>query len=83
MELLAYLDPGSASALLAAVLAGIAGAGAAIRTYGKKLKDTLMFWKKTEPAADGPTATTAKTEASAATATTTPADSVDDKTSEQ
>ena len=49
MDLFAYLDPGSASALLAAVLAGIAGAGAAIRTYGRK----LMFWKKDEPAIDG------------------------------
>jgi hypothetical protein len=52
MELLAYLDPGSASALLAAVLAGIAGAGAAIRTYGSKLKDKLFFWKKSETTGD-------------------------------
>lgn len=74
MELLAYLDPGSASALLAAVLAGIAGAGAAIRTYGRK----LMFWKKDEPAADGPRATTANAEAAASTASTTPADQADD-----
>ncbi|MBK8293971.1 MAG: hypothetical protein IPK93_04015 [Solirubrobacterales bacterium] len=77
------MDPGSASALLAAVLAGIAGAGAAIRTYGKKMKDALMFWKKTEPAADGPTATSASSEAGAATATTTPADPADDKPAEQ
>ncbi len=85
MELLAYLDPGSASALLAAVLAGIAGAGAVIRTYGKKLKDTLMFWKKTEPATEGVPVTTAGSETGAATATsrTTPADKTDDKTSEQ
>ena len=79
MELLAYLDPGSASALLAAVLAGLASAGAVIRTYGRK----LMFWKKDDPATDGPTATTAKTEATAATATTTPADSADDKPAEK
>ncbi|MDQ2700878.1 MAG: hypothetical protein M3Y23_06070 [Actinomycetota bacterium] len=57
MDLFAYLDPGSASALLAAVLAGIAGAGAAIRTYGRK----LMFWKKDEPAAGGPSASPAST----------------------
>ncbi|MGK2932177.1 MAG: hypothetical protein ACSLFD_05335 [Solirubrobacterales bacterium] len=79
MELLAYLDPGSASALLAAVLAGIAGAGAAIRTYGRK----LMFWKKDEPITDGPSATTANTEATAGTATATPADTTDDKPSEK
>ncbi len=73
MELLAYLDPGSASALLAAVLAGIAGAGAAIRTYGSKLKDKLMFWKKSEPAAEGVNAT----------ATSGAGDSSDDKPAEQ
>lgn len=54
MELFAYLDPGSASALLAAVLAGVAGIGAALRTYGKNFMSKLMFWKKDEPAADGP-----------------------------
>ncbi|MGK2956653.1 MAG: hypothetical protein ACSLFI_13420 [Solirubrobacterales bacterium] len=83
MELLAYLDPGSASALLAAVLAGIAGAGAVIRTYGKKLKDTLMFWKKTEPATEGATATEAGSATAAASVSTTPADSTDDKPAEQ
>ena len=49
MRFFAYLDPGSASALLAAVLAGIAGIGAALRTYGKNFFDKLMFWKKSEP----------------------------------
>ena len=49
MRLFAYLDPGSASALLAAVLAGVAGIGAALRTYGKNFLNTLMFWKKSEP----------------------------------
>lgn len=72
MELFAYLDPGSASALLAAVLAGIAGAGAAIRTYGSKFKSKLMFWKKDEPAAATP-----------ATSAAVPADSSDDKPAEQ
>lgn len=59
MELFAYLDPGSASALLAAVLAGVAGIGAALRTYGKNFMSKLLFWKKNEPVADGP-ATEAK-----------------------
>ena len=53
MDLFAYLDPGSASALLAAVLAGIAGLGAAIRTYGTNFLKKLMFWKKDEPASGG------------------------------
>ena len=52
MDLFAYLDPGSASALLAAVLAGVAGLGAAIRTYGTNFLKKLMFWKKDEPAED-------------------------------
>lgn len=53
MDLFAYLDPGSASALLAAVLAGVAGIGAALRSYGKNFMDKLMFWKKSEPVTDG------------------------------
>lgn len=54
MDLFAYLDPGSASALLAAILAGVAGIGAAFRSYGKRIKSIVMFWKKDEPVADGP-----------------------------
>jgi hypothetical protein len=50
MDLLAYLDPGSASALLAAILAGVAGIGAALRTYGKNFFNKLMFWKKDDAA---------------------------------
>ena len=50
MELFAYLDPGSASALLAAILAGVAGVGAALRTYGKNFLNKLMFWKKDDGA---------------------------------
>jgi len=53
MELFAYLDPGSASALLAALLAGVAGLGAAIRTYGTNFLSKVMFWKKDEPADQG------------------------------
>lgn len=54
MDLFAYLDPGSASALLAAILAGVAGIGAAFRSYGKRFKSVIMFWKKDEPVANGP-----------------------------
>ena len=70
MEIFAYLDPGSVSAALAAVLAGIAGIGAALRTYGSNLKNKLMFWKKDEPAPE-------------AAATTATADTPEEKTSEQ
>ena len=49
----------------------------------KGFADRVMFWKKDDPATDGPTSTTAGTEATAATATTTPADSADDKPAEK
>lgn len=62
MEIFAYLDPGSASAVLAAILAGVAGIGAAFRTFGSELKSKLMFWKKDEPAPE-PAATTATSDA--------------------
>jgi hypothetical protein len=62
MHIFAYLDPGSVSAALAAVLAGVAGIGAAIRTFGSNLKSKLMFWKKDEPAPEAAaTATSAAT----------------------
>lgn len=64
MEILAYLDPGSVSALLAAVLAGIAGIGAAIRTFGHDLKSKLMFWKKDEPAPEAAATAAAATDTS-------------------
>jgi len=70
MEILAYLDPGSVSAALAAVLAGIAGIGAAFRTFGSNLKNKLMFWKKDEPASE-------------AAATTAAAETPEDKPNEQ
>jgi hypothetical protein len=72
MEIFAYLDPGSASALLAAVLAGIAGIGAALRTFGQNFLNKLMFWKKDEPAPE-----------TAPAADATPAETTEDKTSEQ
>ena len=70
MEIFAYLDPGSVSAALAAVLAGIAGIGAALRTYGSNFKNKLMFWKKDEPAPE-------------TAATTAAADAPEDKSTEQ
>lgn len=79
MELFAYLDPGSASALLAAVLAGIAGAGAAIRTYGRK----LMFWKKDEPAVDGPAGNASSTTDGPSATSGTAAGAADDSTTEK
>lgn len=44
----AYLDPGSASVILQAILGGIAAAGATIALYWKKFKDFFLriFIKK-------------------------------------
>ena len=75
MRLIAYLDPGSASAAMAAILAAIAGAGAWFRTYGKKAKDKVFFWKKSEPELDAAATTPSTTDAPDAPAP----DSGDDK----
>jgi hypothetical protein len=71
MHIFAYLDPGSVSAALAAVLAGIAGIGAAFRTFGSNLKKKIFFWKKDEETPE------------AAVATAAPAETSDDKPAEQ
>ena len=80
MRLIAYLDPGSASAAMAAILAAIAGAGAGVRTYGKKAKDKVFFWKKKEPELDAPAATPSVSAPSTPDTPAAPApDSGDDK----
>ena len=59
---LAYLDPGSGSMILQALLGGAAGLFVAIKMFGVRIKETLFFWRKNEdeaPAAadKAPTAT--------------------------
>ena len=57
---LAYLDPGSGSMILQALLGGAAGLFVAIKMFGVRIKETLFFWRKNEdeaPAAEkAPTA---------------------------
>lgn len=48
MRLFAYLDPGSASALLAGIIAGFAALMTAMRTFGRSAMSKLMFWRKDE-----------------------------------
>lgn len=48
MEVLAYLDPGSGSMILQAILGGAAGLFVAIKMFGVRLKQTLFFWRKDE-----------------------------------
>ena len=67
MSVFAYLDPGSASVALQALLGGAAAVLVSIKMFGKRVFRTLMFWKRDEkpeeskPAAAG-TATQRETE---------------------
>jgi hypothetical protein len=46
MRVLAYLDPGSGSAILQMLLAGAAGVVVSVKMFGKRIFRTLMFWKR-------------------------------------
>jgi hypothetical protein len=48
MSLLAYLDPGSGSVMLQALLGGVAAALVSIKMFGKRIFRTLMFWRRDE-----------------------------------
>jgi hypothetical protein len=61
MRLFAYLDPGSGSVMLQALLGGVATVLVSIKMFGKRVFRTLMFWKRdddedSEPAASTTTA---------------------------
>ena len=49
----AYLDPGSGSAILSAIIGAFVAAGIAIKSYWYKLKKLFNFKRKKEEA-DGP-----------------------------
>ena len=46
MRVLAYLDPGSGSMVLQALLGGTAAVLVSIKMFGKKVFRTLFFWRK-------------------------------------
>jgi hypothetical protein len=46
MRVFAYLDPGSGSMLLQALLGGTAAVMVSIKMFGKRVFRTLMFWKR-------------------------------------
>jgi len=46
MRVFAYLDPGSGSVLLQALLGGFAAVMVSIKMFGKRVFRTLMFWKR-------------------------------------
>ena len=46
MRVFAYLDPGSGSVLLQALLGGVAAVLVSVKMFGKRVFRTLMFWKR-------------------------------------
>jgi hypothetical protein len=67
MRVFAYLDPGSGSVMLQALLGGVATVLVSIKMFGKRVFRTLTFWKRhddeeTEPAAKASTTAQRETE---------------------
>ena len=56
-SVLAYLDPGSGSMILQAMLGGVAGLFVAIKMFGVRIKETLFFWRKNDDKAPARKAT--------------------------
>jgi hypothetical protein len=44
--LVAYLDPGSGSMILQAILGGVAGFLVALKMFGRRVFSFLTFWKR-------------------------------------
>jgi hypothetical protein len=57
MRVFAYLDPGSGSMILQALLGGFAAVMVSIKMFGKRVFRTLTFWRKHDED-ESPTATT-------------------------
>jgi hypothetical protein len=68
MRVFAYLDPGSGSVMLQALLGGVATVLVSIKMFGRRVFRTLMFWKKfdddeeTKPASESSTTATTQRE---------------------
>jgi hypothetical protein len=67
MRVLAYLDPGSGSVMLQALLGGVATVLVSVKMFGKRIYRTLFFWRRhddedSEPAASTTTAAEHETE---------------------
>jgi hypothetical protein len=48
VRLFAYLDPGSGSMLLQALLGGVAGVAVSIKMFGRRIFGIFTFWKRDE-----------------------------------
>ena len=51
MDALAYLDPGSGSMILQAILGGVAGLLVGLKMFGRRMFSFLTFWKRDDAAA--------------------------------
>ncbi len=56
MSLFAYLDPGSGSVMLQALLGGVATVLVSVKMFGKRIFRTLMFWKRDDDEESTPAA---------------------------
>lgn len=50
--MLGYLDPGSGSIIVQAVVGGVAGAVVAFKMFGRRIFDVLFFWRSSSPTAE-------------------------------
>jgi hypothetical protein len=48
LRIFAYLDPGSGSIILQALIGGVAGAAVALKLFGRRILRTLRFWDRDE-----------------------------------
>jgi hypothetical protein len=62
MRVFAYLDPGSGSMILQALLGGFAAVMVSIKMFGKRVFRTLTFWRDHDED-ESPTATVSTTSA--------------------
>jgi len=56
MIVFAYLDPGTGSLILQALMGGVAGLIVGMKLFGKRMFSFLKFWKR-EPASSDPAPT--------------------------
>lgn len=49
-----YLDPGSGSMILQAILGGAAGLAVGLKMFGRRLFSVIFFWRNDEPEAIEP-----------------------------
>jgi hypothetical protein len=53
VSILAYLDPGSGSMILQAILGGFAGLMVALKMFGKRVFSFFTFWKRDDEESAG------------------------------